>query len=115
MNTRMRNGSGTMDRLTDADVQILDELAGGDRHTNQQIAGALGYSPLYVKQRLMRMGEIVGLNGFGINQRVLLAVWWNSPIFRIGLTELGLLPHDSESNLEVLHRPARAAGVSVGL
>jgi DNA-binding NarL/FixJ family response regulator len=80
--------------LTREDLQILDGLAIGEH--SRQIAKRTGFKVPHVKQRLTRLYKLLDLDieEPQRNWRVLLAQWWRSEIFRIGLKELGMLPQN---------------------
>lgn len=78
--------------LTAVDMQLLDGLAAGEN--TQRMAKRTGLKVTTVKQRIHRLCSICDLDieQPQRNWRVMLAQWWKSPLFRIGLEELGLLP-----------------------
>jgi DNA-binding CsgD family transcriptional regulator len=76
--------------LSQTDVRVLDQLALG--RNRKQIARALDFSEGYVEQRFQWIQEVFGLKSFGKNVRILMVLRWISPLFRIGLEELGIMP-----------------------
>jgi DNA-binding CsgD family transcriptional regulator len=93
------------DHLTRRDLELLECLS--HFGTRREIAAELGVSETSVRSRMRRLGrifEVQGKTGQG-NLRYSILTRWRSPIFRIGLAELNLLPPYEEhcAHLETLH------------
>jgi hypothetical protein len=90
--------------LSQTDVRVLDQLAQG--RNRKQIALNLGFSEGYIEQRFQWIRDVFGLAGFGKNSRILMALRWSSPLFRIGLEELGMMPCLTKTPTKRIPSPA---------
>lgn len=79
-------------RLTRRDLELLESLS--HFGTRREIAEELDVSEASVRARVRRIARIFGIQGKSGQGmvRYKLVNRWRSPIFRIGLAELGLLP-----------------------
>jgi DNA-binding NarL/FixJ family response regulator len=84
-----------MNRLNAIDVKVLDALAAGERQ--KEIGRQIRRQRTAVKHRMNRIYEkleLETLKDLKKHPRIMLAQWWTSEIFRIGLEELGMLPQN---------------------
>lgn len=69
-------------RISKRDAALLDALAQG--LGNAEIGKKLGVVEQAVKNRICKLGKRLHVDASIVHPRIIMAIWWSWPIFRIG-------------------------------
>ena len=79
--------------LTDKEIHLLDLISTDLGMTNRELADKLEIKPVSVRTRLRYIARKLQIPaGERVSSRILLAYWWNCPLFRVGIQEIRAEP-----------------------